>query len=323
MVRYEYVDVSIRESDIHPDSIAKEERKLAKFVVENIPTSNEVSLCPVCHFKRDEILFEKWGQQYLLCPETWSLALASLPDEDLLYEYYHTSDLANFRASKEYQTKVSNMRKGLWDSQLEWIEGRVRRYIGMGQYIAFDWGSKFVGWAELLNGANFISECHIVEPLPPVLENDLGEEADLICLMDVIQRKSNPQKLLRDVNQRLRPGGILVVTCRSGSGFDILTLRERSESVFPLDHICLPSPKGMQLMLEKAGFKVLELATPGLLDVQLVKNISENIPKDQYFQRYLMDHDNELFFERLQAFLQQNNLSSHIRAVAQKVGVGE
>ena len=110
----------------------------------------------------------------------------------------------------------------------------------------------------------------------------------------------------------------MLLTCRSGSGFDVLTLAGESESIFPLDHICLPSPQGMTLLLEESGFQLLELTTPGLLDVQLVSRADNKIPLHQHFQRYVRQFCDEKVLERLQGFLQQNNLSSHLRVVARK-----
>ena len=92
-------------------------------------------------------------------------------------------------------------------------------------------------------------------PLPPIAQQEpIFKSADIISLMDVLQRISNPQELLQNLLQNLRPGGLLIAVCRAGSGFDVLTLRENSESIFPLDHIYLPSPQGLKLLLEKSGF---------------------------------------------------------------------
>ena len=135
-----------------------------------------------------------------------------------------------------------------------------------------------------------------------------------------MQRAPEPQRILASVSDLLLPGGLAFITCRSGTGFDILTLREHSQSIFPLDHLCLPSPRGMQVMLENAGLRVIELATPGLLDVEYVKNDLQHIPHEQYFQRYIMAQSDNRALERLQQFLQHNNLSSYLQVVAQKTG---
>lgn len=319
MIHYEFTDVSIREEDIHPDFIFDREMELARDFVTRRRISEDIQPCPVCGTARDEIFFQKWGCQYAICPETWTISLASLPDEEVLLDYYHHSELSVFRASREYQDAVSKKRMNLWDSQVSWIEGRVSRHLGNEKYVVIDWGSRLVGWTEFLDTAPFVDTLVLQEPLSPINESTgIDEKADIVLLINVLQRMPQPQRLLERIAQKLKPGGLLIASCRAGSGFDILTLREKSESIFPLDHILLPSPKGMHVLLERAGFTVLELTTPGFLDMKYVKKAKENIRQDQYFQRYIMDQEDELLLERMQGFLQRNNLSSLLHCVAQK-----
>ncbi|MBW1743619.1 MAG: methyltransferase domain-containing protein [Deltaproteobacteria bacterium] len=317
MIRYEFVDSSIREEDIHPDFIFDRERKLAHDFVTKIKVSGDIQPCPVCGTSRDEILFEKLGCQYAICPKTWAISLGSLPDEEVLLEYYHHSELFKFRASREYQDAVSQKRKDLWENQISWIEGRVSRHMGNDKYVVIDWGSRLIGWVDFVDTASFVDRLFVQEPLPPISEStDIDEKVDIVVLFNVLQRESQPQVLLKRIAQKLKPGGLLITSCRAGSGFDILTLRENSESIFPFDHIFLPSPKSMHLLLEQAGFVVLELTTPGFLDMKYVEKAKEDIPKDQHFQRYIMDQGDEFFSERMQGFLQRNNLSSLLNCVA-------
>ena len=72
----------------------------------------------------------------------------------------------------------------------------------------------------------------------------------------------------------------------------------------------------MQILLRQAGFEMLELTTPGLMDMKYIQNLKHKIPSDQYFLRYIMETGDELLLERMQGFLQRNNLSSHLRCVA-------
>ena len=319
MIRYEFIDTSIKEKDIHPDSIFDTERDLAYQFVSSIDQPFDIQPCPVCGTPREEILFEKWGYQYAICPNTWSLSLTTLPTDKKIKDYFNRSDLAQFRASRNYQNVVSENRKDLWESQIGWIEGRISRYLGNEKYTVIDWGGKFVGWIEFLDTARFVNELVIQESLPPINNGpEHKDPVDIICLIDALQRETDPHKLLQRIAHKLKPGGLLIVSCRAGSGFDIVTLRENSESVFPLDHIFLPSPQGMQFLLEQTGFEVIELTTPGLMDMKYIQNVSEKIPKDQYFLRHIMSMGDELLLERMQGFLQRNNLSSHLRCVARK-----
>lgn len=318
MIRHEIFAPSVKVDDLHYDALYHRELVLAQDFVRSMPQSLDIEACPVSGLDRHEVLFEKWGMRYALCPKTWSLSLGALPDIETAHRYFFDSDLARYRKSAEYQNTFTRLRKDLWTEQVEWVEGRVRRYLGMERYALSDWGPRMLGWIDVMNQAAFVSEYIILEPLPPVEPSGGTGDTRVALLFDVIQRQPRPIELLSRVYEKLDPGGILLLTCRSGSGFDVLTLAAESESIYPLDHICLPSPQGMHLLLQQTGFDVLELTTPGLLDVQLVRQAKERIPKSQYFQNYIAKIGNDLLFERLQGFLQQNNLSSHLRVVARK-----
>ncbi len=74
----------------------------------------------------------------------------------------------------------------------------------------------------------------------------------------------------------------------------------------------------MECLLEKAGFKIVELSTPGELDVNIVENtITENpgIAISRFARQILRQP--ERVKKAFQAFLSSNQLSSHVRVVAQ------
>jgi hypothetical protein len=320
MIRYEFIDSSIQDYNIHPDMVFTREQELAKTFVDKLITHDIVEACPICGSHRNEILFGKWGFKYAICPESWSIALAAMPPIDILKDYLFNSALSKFRASKEYQQIVNEKRVDLWEGQRAWIKGRINRYLGHNKYNVVDWGSKSTGWIESMRKEDFIKDLSIMEPLPPIsMTEGLNKKADLILMIDVLQREVLPYRLLERVSDKIKKDGLLFITCRAGSGYDVLSLLDRSESIFPLDHIILPSPEGMKYLMENAGFEVLEITTPGLLDLKYIEKSSDNIPKDQYFLRYILKRNNKDLLDRMQAFLQRNNLSSHLRCVARKI----
>jgi hypothetical protein len=130
----------------------------------------------------------------------------------------------------------------------------------------------------------------------------------------MFQRATQPKRIIQCLKGRLNPKGLIILSCRSGAGFDILSLRENSDSIFPYDHICLPSPRGIQTLLESSGYEVLEITTPGLLDMQLIRD--GKLPRDQLFQRYLKESVSVTEDAEIQAFLARMKLSSHLRVVA-------
>jgi len=313
------MDLSIQKESIHPESIFENESELAQKFVSRLKFGQNIRPCPVCGGSRNEIFFKKWGVPYSICSHCWSVSLSSFPDRHLIAKYFHNSKLSRLRASREYQQQVSNNRRELWERQIGWIEGRIGRYLGNSNYNVIDRGSKYVGWTEFMSTAGFVETLNVSDPLPPILGQDYQrKKIHIVCLMDVLQRIPHPLEELKISHRILNPDGLLIASCRAGSGFDVLTLREHSDSIFPLDHMLLPSPKGMLILLEEAGFEVLEITTPGLFDMKYIQKAKAHIPPNQYFTRYIIDLDDDLFLERMQGFLQRNNLSSHLRCVAKR-----
>lgn len=319
MIRYEFMDFSIQKESIHPESIFENERDLAQELISRMKMGPNIEACPVCGAARNEILFKKWGLPYAICSHCWSASLSISPNNHSIAKYFYESKLSRLRASRDYQQQVSNNRRELWEHQIGWMEGRIGRYLGNSKYSVIDWGSKYVGWTDFLSTASFVETLDVEEPLPPILRQDREKKkANIVCLMDVLQRITHPREELNKIHRSLIPEGLLIATCRAGSGFDILTLREHSDSIFPLDHILLPSPKGMEIILEEAGFDVHEITTPGLFDMKYIQKAKARIPLDQYFTRYIADLGDDHLLERMQGFLQRNNLSSHLRFVAKR-----
>jgi len=319
MLRYGSSNSQTKESDIHKDSLFTREKILAEeFVRSSLQATDGIDECPFSGLKRHEILFRKWEVDYALCPQTWCVALANRPSAKVVDQYFNSSPLSNYRATDEYQRSVSEGRIDLWEGLIEWVEGRLFRYLGKEAYSFLDIGPKISGWVNKLGKAGFIYELSVEEPLPPIAPKPSQSNVEVVGLFDVLQRYHEPIEMLTKSFEMIKPGGLVIGTCRAGSGFDVLTLRGASDSIFPLDHISLPSLMGMDLAIQKAGFDVLEISTPGILDAELVKKMQEVIPKDQYFQRYLASKLDESSQERLQQFLQANGLSSHLRFVARK-----
>ncbi len=280
------------------------------------PCSGGLEPCPISNENRNHILFSKWGQQYAFSPTDWNLSLASMPDPQTLHSYFHASPLARFRATPHFQTMATGLRQPLWCRLRQWLENRIETYMPGRTVSLADWGTKFTGWAAYLAESASIHRFSVCDPLPPVKPMDKEDGYDAILLQDALQRTPHPAALLASTWKRLENGGILIITCRSGTGFDILSLRENSESIFPYDHICLPSPKGLEGLLASSGYEILECSTPGVLDMQLIRE--GRLPADQLFQRYLREALSPDDDDRIQAFLGSMKLSSHLRVIARK-----
>jgi hypothetical protein len=75
---------------------------------------------------------------------------------------------------------------------------------------------------------------------------------------------------------------------------------------------------GLRLLLERAGFTVLEASTPGMFDVAHVYKQRDALEEGGLFTRFLTSHYDEGLFSDFQKFLQKHGLSSTVRIVAKK-----
>jgi len=116
------------------------------------------------------------------------------------------------------------------------------------------------------------------------------------------------------------PGGLLVLSCPNGLGFDIATLGADALAV-DAEHVNLFNPESLAALVEACGFTVLEVSTPGRLDAEFVHEAALagtcDLSASPFLKRVLLDE-----WERLgapfQRFLADNGLSSHMWLAARR-----
>ena len=96
-------------------------------------------------------------------------------------------------------------------------------------------------------------------------------------------------------------------------GFDILMLQERSNSIFPPHHLNFLSVNGFEKIISRAGFTDVEIITPGVLDVDIVRNA----PDCPELVRVAAMRGEDALLE-LQEWVRKNRLSSHVWAFGRK-----
>ncbi|MBT5399566.1 hypothetical protein HOL24_03380 [bacterium] len=96
-------------------------------------------------------------------------------------------------------------------------------------------------------------------------------------------------------------------------------LWEQSSQISPPHHINFNSIKGFEFLFQRAGFRDIQITTPGQLDVDIVKNFILNNPRPISCNRFiqtLIDHESTA--KNFQKFLAENKLSSHAWILGKK-----
>ena len=145
------------------------------------------------------------------------------------------------------------------------------------------------------------------------------ELVQAVVLLESLDRVSDPVALLRGVADRLDVGGLLFLTALVCSGFDVSVLGLRNLYLYPPDRTNCFSLRGLELVLSQANFTLLEVSTPGVLDLEIVQAHLRHVPSLPLsaFERRLLAADVETQ-NAFQSFLQQHGMSSFARIVGRK-----
>ena len=152
--------------------------------------------------------------------------------------------------------------------------------------------------------------------LENVTPNDLSIGPKSFVSFELFEHLQNPGHFLDHLYNLMQIGDLFIFTTLSGMGADIRALWQDSKSVFPPHHLNFFNPSSIRLLLKRHHVDVLEVTTPGKLDVDILSNNRAFI-KDRFWQIFVDQADSGQM-EKMQAFLADNGLSSHMLVVCRK-----
>ena len=312
MYSYCYFQKEYRKSELY-----KQEVNIAKgYLAKQEHINDSLDSCPVCKKGQQKVFFKKWDITYYRCASCFSV-FAGIKNE-IAEQYESSPELIDFYCSEDYQRQGEIARENRWEEIVDWISYRTLRYSRRNRDLfVVDYGNRWKGFRKRIESSSFSSK--YVSVFPPECEEDIEDNsADIVMAFDYIQRKINPESFFRKAYDILSKNGLLFLGLKSGSGMDILLLKDNNTSVFPPEHVIMPSKEGIYMLLEKVGFEVLEYTTPGMFDVNFVKDNMESLPEEEYFMRYLLSKDNTTIDGEFQRFIQKAGMSSYAQIVARK-----
>lgn len=317
---YQYSENDPINERIQNPSFRKKEVEIAReFVLMNKPNVSIERTCPICGKEQGEFFYSKWGIDYLCCTDCRSI-YANV-DIETAEKYQESEDLLCLRRDDSYQEDANLGREEMWRDLIEWMEMRVFRFIHQNRNLSIvDFGNRYMGFISLIKQSEMCEQYDLRESIIRADEKTITDgSADLVLYFDQMQKETNPVERVQKIYDTLNVGGLLILGTRAGSGFDILTLKEHNEKIFPYEHITLPSVKGLTALLQRNGFKVLEITTPGVMDVRYVTESLDRLDDREGFVKYLLEESDKGILQEFQRFLQKGCLSSFVRVVAQKI----
>jgi len=322
----------MKEAEIRPEQIFRKYLELSSKDGELLDKSKFVNvLCPGCHCNKTVEKFIKNGFRYVLCQKCNSLYCSPRPSEEQLHSLYSGSESSKYWSEVFFPAVAEKRREKLFRPKafkiLQYLKERgvhVTRVcdVGAGHGIFLEELRTLlpsVAYSAIEPDRNMAEICR--KKGFSVLEKPLEEadewhkRFDLVMSSEVIEHVFSPKAYIEGLF-RLLDSGVCLVTGLGYEGLDILTLQERSSSVFPPHHLNFLSVRGFQELFKSSGFDGVDVVTPGLLDVDIVLGSGHA----SEFLKVLAARGPEAV-EDMQKLLQKHKLSSHVWVVGQVRGI--
>lgn len=330
--------VNLSEEAIRPRALMDDKRSAVeadrKFLVDRRSEWVEVS-CPACERRDARIYGQKAGFTYVRCSGCGTVYTNPRPSLALSHAFYNQSLNYAYWNKHVFPATAEVRRERLFRPRAERTVRCCEPLRGR-QPVLLEVGAAFGLYCEEIRRLQFFSRVLALEPTPDLaatcrrlglevlempLENMPAEPvADVIAAFEVLEHVFAPRAFLERCFALLRPGGRVLLTCPNVEGFDVATLGVLS-GTFDHEHVNYFHTRSLPALLGRVGFRVLEVATPGQLDADLVRRwvVAGEISLDgqPFLQRVLID-DWERLGSPFQQFLAENALSSHLWVVAEK-----
>jgi len=325
----------VKEEEIRPNKLFD---TLLDLIVEDVDTyflnakyTNEN--CPACN-KKGQFVFSKNKFHFEECSFCKTLYVNPRPDKQSLNKYYTESKSTKFWATTFYKATEKNRREKVWKPKAQLIYDKIIEYRKETQNI-IDIGGGYGIFVEEFNKISSISHV-IIEPsydlaqicrdkglfvvekfLEDVNKNDLTKKFNTFVSFELFEHLLSPKIFLEILHKIMNSNDIFIFTTLNGMGVDIQSLWEDSKSISPPMHLNFFNPKSVEELLNRIGFDVIEVSTPGKLDISILENNINKI-KDRFWKNFI-DYSTENEKNKMQNMIRDNLLSSHMMIVCRKV----
>ena len=329
-------DSVLKRYKLKPEGTVEKYRSLIEKDIENFLLNNdemEIVSCFVCNSIDNRLLYKKLGFRIVECQECGMVFVNPRPSTEKLQRYYARSlasayfqeniiePTQNYRMEKIVGPRLSYLTQKVKDTG-NWLD------IGCSSGMLLGEG-KQVGWdvygIEFENKAKQTAKEKGIYVYDKPIENlALKDKFDLVTMFEVLEHVNNPKITLEACLKAMKVGGTIVLTVPNIDGFEFQVVGVHHSNICPPSHLNYFGPVTLIRILEKIGFKISEVDTPGLLDVDNIrvffsKNKSLSTGSKMLDEIINSDTDDaEANRSILQTLVSNSKNSGHLRVVAKK-----
>jgi SAM-dependent methyltransferase len=291
--------------------------------------------CPACGSAAAHPAFERLGVAYAECAACGTLYAHRRPDEAALRAWYRESAPVRFWRERLLPASATARQEKIVQPRADWVLDGIAEYVPQARRLvdisphgrplldAIAAGAQ--GLTELVAAGVTADldggDAARVKVRPAaVADLPLLGPADIVVAVDVLDRAADLGALVGALERLVAPGGVVFATSPVASGFEMQTLWERSLTVIPPDKLTLPTVDGLMRRFPAPIWEVLELSTPGMFDVETVRQAIAADPAGPWARpvRALVERTDAAGREALVEFLQAHRLTSFARLVARR-----
>ena len=330
----------LTEKDIRPQQFAAGQKVAALTDVGRMLTrcSEFVEVnCPACGSGNTKPKYQKNGMQYVSCIDCDTFYVSPRPTSAVLDWFYQGSPNYAYWNAHIFPASEAARRERIFVPRVDRLLEICKKY-GVVTDALLEVGTGFGTFCSELMSRKVFDRVVGVEPTPDLAEScrARGIEVietpvekmessnlanfDVVASFEVIEHLFDPAEFISHMLRLLKPGGLIMLTCPNGQGFDIETLGTVSDTV-DHEHLNYFNPASLLRLMSDSGLEVLESFTPGKLDAELVRNKvlagAFALDGQPFLQKVLID-EWEQRGEAFQNFLVATGASSNLWIVARK-----
>ena len=221
--------------------------------------------CPVCGSSGHREVFVKKGFPHVICDSCGMFYVNRILREDILNKFYTDEKSWNNILLTELQLDLDGKKFAYGLDLIEELCGEPGPVldVGCGPGIFLE-AARERGWK--VSGIEFNEGCCerlsslsiecFRHPIPSE-ENGLKDDYfQAVTAWDVLEHIAEPNLFLSHINQKMRPGGILLILVPNINGLALRLLREKSITFAGEAHLNFFNLDTLTRLLEHTGFKV-------------------------------------------------------------------
>lgn len=264
----------MKEFEIRPRALFDEYLAIARNDIATYfsdTASLEEVVCPACNAAVAEQAFVKHGFTYCSCQTCGSLYVSPRPTAEMINRYYRESASSKFWAERFFPETAEARRVQIFRPHAEIINLLIEQFGLPNPRVVADVGAGYGIFLEEMQCRGGLDEIVAIEPSGDlaqtcrdqgfrVIEKPVEEvapdelQAAVVTSFEVLEHLYSPADFLGHIYEVLLPGGLLIFTTFTISGWDLQVLGDQSKSISPPHHINLLSTESLEKLVRRVGF---------------------------------------------------------------------